>query len=430
MQSQTLRFFFFFLLIGILQALIDTYIIVKWRKYVRLRSWSVYWYHVPIALAVLFFMLSAYATWQRQINGVPNVWGSTMSVLLSLWYLPKLPISLVMAITDIGKALWMCSNAIRKKFTRKQLSLRVIPEEIHHGQQYGADAEDVISASASRRHFLQTTGWALAGTPFVLMSYGMAKSLYDFQVYRVDVPIKNLPRQFEGMTIAQISDVHAGSFLSSAPVEEIVRITNALKSDMIVISGDWVNARTEEIPRIAPYIPKLTAPLGVWGSLGNHDHYMSDADHQRLITWIRSTGTNLLINQSTIFDVDGGHLNLAITDNIGLRQYFGNLPMAMAKIREDAPTILVSHDPTFWDIGVREKTRIDLMLSGHTHGGQFGAEFGTTQFGIAQLVYKQWAGLYSDGTQHLYVNRGVGTTGVPARIGIAPEITCLTLRRG
>ncbi len=432
MQSQTLRFFFFFLMIGILQALIDSYVIIKWRKYVRRRTWSAYFYRIPIGLAMLFFCLSAYATWQRQINGVPNVWGSTMSVLLALWYLPKLPISIVMAITDIGKAIVLCWEILRKKITSAPTPtspiLPTLPEQ-KAAQQHNESELKSTTPSSSRRDFLQTAGWALAGTPFVIMSYGMAKSLYDFQVYRIDIPMKNLPRQFDGMTIAQISDIHAGSFLADAPVQEIVRITNELQSDMIIISGDWVNARTEEIPRIAPYIPKLSAPLGVWGSLGNHDHYMSDADHQRLITWIRSTGTNLLINQSTIFDIDGEYLNLAITDNIGLRQYFGHLPTAMAKTREGASTILVSHDPTFWDIAVREKTTIDLMLSGHTHGGQFGVEFGTKQFGVAQMVYKQWAGLYSEGAQHLYVNRGVGTTGVPARIGIPPEITYLTLRK-
>lgn len=434
MQSQALRFFFFFLMIGVLQALIDTYVIIKWRKYVRARTWSVWLYRIPIVIACLCFGLSAYATWQRQVEGVPNVWGSALSVALALWYLPKLPICLVMAVSDIMSALRMIAQKAYTMF--QSASSRILatdtvtdtrPEESLSPVSSHTDTS--IQTAPSRREFLQTTGWALAGAPFVLMGYGMAKSLYDFQVYRHDIAIRHLPRQFEGVTIAQISDIHAGSFLTDAPVQEIVRITNELRADIIIVSGDWVNARIQEIPRIAPYIPKLSAPLGVWGSLGNHDHYMSDADHAQLIAWIRSTGTNLLINQSHVFDIDGAQLNLAITDNIGLRQYFGNLPATLMHTRNDAPTILVSHDPTYWDIGVRGKAPVDLMLSGHTHGGQFGVEFGGKQFGVAQMVYKQWAGLYSDGAQHLYINRGVGTTGVPARIGIAPEITLLTLRR-
>jgi predicted MPP superfamily phosphohydrolase len=179
---------------------------------------------------------------------------------------------------------------------------------------------------------------------------------------------------------------------------------------------------------IAREFAKLRAPYGVYASLGNHDHYNSPEDHARLVATIRDLGTELLINQHKRIGESGSSLIIAGTDNTGFRQSFARLDLAMQGVREDEPVILLAHDPTFWDKEVVPDKRVDVMVSGHTHGGQFGVQALGVEWSPAQMIYKQWAGLYTNGDQQLYVNRGIGTVGPPLRIGIPPEITLFTLR--
>jgi uncharacterized protein len=300
----------------------------------------------------------------------------------------------------------------------------------------------------SRRAFLEKSvkiaGYALAATPVAVLGADAVYTLYDFQVHRVTVPVRSLPRQFEGLTIAQLSDLHAGSFFSEQPMQEARRITESLKPDMVVITGDWVNWQSDELPIILPEIQAMClnagkqgfAPLGCWGCLGNHDHYVGGEPHQELLDAVRAAGVNLLVNQNTTFHIDGEHLQLAAIDNVGLRQNFGDIDKALEGLHPEHPTILMAHDPTFWDKKIHGKTSndisIDLMLAGHTHGGQIGINIFGVELSPASLMYRQCAGLYASeyGTgQHIYVNRGIGTTGIPVRIGIPPEITLLTLTR-
>ena len=261
-----------------------------------------------------------------------------------------------------------------------------------------------------------------------MVGRGMWSTLYDFQVMNVDLVMDRLPRSFDGMRIAQISDIHAGSFPDHTPFQEVRYILDSLKPDAIVITGDFVNQKPEEMAVIAREFAKLRAPYGVFASLGNHDHYNTEAEHARLVTTIRDLGATLLINQHHRIGQDGSSLVIAGTDNTGFRQSFARLDLALQGVVDDEPVILLAHDPTFWDKQVVPQQRVDVMLSGHTHGGQFGVQALGLEWSPAQMIYKQWAGLYQKGSQQLYVNRGVGTVGPPLRIGIPPEITLFTLR--
>jgi predicted MPP superfamily phosphohydrolase len=256
----------------------------------------------------------------------------------------------------------------------------------------------------------------------------MWSTLYDFQVMNVDLVMERLPRAFDGMRIAQLSDIHAGSFPDHTPFQEVRYILEGIKPDAILITGDFVNQKPEEMAVIAREFAKLRAPYGVYASLGNHDHYNSPDDHARLVATIRDLGTELLINQHKRIGESGSSLIIAGTDNTGFRQSFARLDLAMQGVREDEPVILLAHDPTFWDKEVVPDKRVDVMVSGHTHGGQFGVQALGFEWSPAQMIYKQWAGLYTNGDQQLYVNRGIGTVGPPLRIGIPPEITLFTLR--
>ena len=256
----------------------------------------------------------------------------------------------------------------------------------------------------------------------------MMRTLYDFKVYNQEITLQNLPRALDGIHIVQISDIHAGSFPDGKPFQEAMRMVNGLKPDMILITGDYVNALPEELSLVARDMNKLKASEGVYGILGNHDHYNTRQQHARIVKSLRSMGVDLLINENRRIGIEGSSLVLAGIDNSGLRQNFGRLDKALKNVAADDAVILMAHDPTFWDANVVGKSPVGLTLSGHTHGGQFGVQAFGFEWSPAQYVYKQWAGLYSKGDQSIYVNRGLGTVGPPMRIGIPPEISSIILR--
>lgn len=408
------RFMIPFALIGILQFGMDLYIIHNFRRMIRERGLSKWWYISPLILSILLLAALPYYGWLRVTKGVPTTISNILSVIYSVWLLPKVLIFFFLLVKDT-------LNFLRKLYF-------ILSQKLFPARAIEINSEALLQTN-DRRKFLQNVGWTLASAPYLALGNGLMRTTYNFQTYRVNVPIRNLPRQFEGLTIAQISDIHAGSFIGNSPLQEIFRVTQETKADLIFITGDWVNFKPEELELYLPQFAKFKAPLGVYGCLGNHDHYMSDNEHKQLVSAIKSAPINLLINENTTFSVDGAKLQLAATDFTGMNMNFADLESATAGLSPDFPTILMAHDPSYWDKKVRSKTKIDLMLAGHTHGGQFGMHFLDKELSLAQVAYKQWAGLYSDGNQHLYVNRGVGTTGFPVRVGISPEITLMTLKK-
>jgi predicted MPP superfamily phosphohydrolase len=332
---------------------------------------------------------------------------------VTLWYLPKLGIAPVLLVRDFLRL-------VRRITWRTEPAPAATPAP-------AASVESGVTVEG-RRAFLGKTAWSMAAVPYVLVGDGMWRTIYDFQTVPVDLRMTSLPRAFDGMRIAQISDVHAGSFPDHRPFQEVRRILEMLKPDMIVITGDFVNAKPGEMSVIAREMAQLRAPYGVYASLGNHDHYNTPAEHRELVNTIRGLGVDLLINEHRRIQDGGSSLIIAGTDNTGFKQKFARLDRALDGVMEDEATILLAHDPTFWDSNIVGTTAVDVMLSGHTHGGQFGVQLLGFEWSPAQYVYKQWAGLYAAGEQQLYVNRGIGTVGPPLRIGIPPEITLFTLR--
>ncbi len=427
MQQQ----FLFFALVGIAVLFaVDLYVFRHWQRFAGIRPrlrWTLPVYRV--ALAVMPFVMPVYAYFSDWWAVEPRLarWG--VVALWLVYYVPRFVVAAVLVV--VGTA--MKARTLFIWFRRRLLyeAPRTVGEE---PDVRPLDLTDM--KTMSRQQFLQTMGWSAATLPFVVVGYSVFRSLYDFDVRRVTVTVPDLPPALDGLTIAQMSDLHAGSMFSDKPMQDAVDVALAQKPDLITITGDFVNSQARELPAITGALEKLRAPLGVYASLGNHDHYANVAEVGR---GVRETGIDLLVNAHRSLAIDGAKLHVVGTDNTGFRQHFADLDGALRGVPEkgedDSFRLLLAHDPTFWDQpgGPRDK-HIDLMLAGHTHGGQIGVEWGPLRWSLARVAYPRWAGLYSEkganGTQHLYVNRGIGTVGPPLRLGIRPEITLVTLVRG
>lgn len=401
---------------------LDYYVYRNWRRFARIRRrhrWTVPVYRVLMAL--MPFVLPLYFVFSRWWEVEPKLLRVLVIGGWSFYYVPKGFIAVGLFVKDVIRGIgWLF------QWFQQRLRPEATPAPL--------DLSDM--KRLPRRDFLRQMGWSAASIPFVVVGYGVFRTLYDFACYRLDVPVAGLPRALDGLTIAQLSDLHAGSFFSERPMREAVEQVLALKPDLITVTGDFVNNDVREFPLIRPALQNLKADLGVYACLGNHDHY---ADTPRLIEAVAETPVSLLVNTHRTLSIDGARLHLIGTDNTGFSQNYADLPRALAGLDLEDPeaaSILMAHDPTFWDRHVRPAySHIDLMLCGHTHGGQIGFEMGPVRWSIARVAYPRWAGLYAEpradgeGVQYLYVNRGLGTVGPPLRLGIRPEITLLTLRR-
>jgi predicted MPP superfamily phosphohydrolase len=290
-----------------------------------------------------------------------------------------------------------------------------------------------------RSVFLSWAGLGLGGTLFGTLMYGFSNK-YKYQVKKVKLDFANLPASFKGLKIVHISDIHSGSFQNKAAVNHGVDMILAEKPDLILFTGDLVNDRAEEMTDYMDVFNRLKAPMGVYSSLGNHDYgdYVSwpspQAKRENLDSLKQvhaNLGWRLLMNEHVLLTKNGEQIALLGIENWGAKGRFpkyGKMHEAHPGTENIPFKILLSHDPSHWDAEVRIKyPDIDLMLAGHTHGMQFGLENPYFKWSPVQWMYKQWAGLYQDGKQKLYVNRGYGFIGYPGRVGILPEITVIEL---
>ena len=299
--------------------------------------------------------------------------------------------------------------------------------------------QGITKDTISRSVFLSWLGLGLGGTLFGTLIYGFSNK-YNYQIKRISLTFNNLPKSFKGLKIIQISDIHSGSFQDTKAVEHGVDLMLKENADLILFTGDLVNDRHTEVLEYIPVFNKLKAPLGVFSTLGNHDYgdyvkWESEAAKKENLDKLKQAhkdlGWQLLLNEHVALEKNGEKIALLGIENWGAKARFtkyGKMPLAYANTESYDFKILMSHDPSHWDAEVKPLYKdIDLTLSGHTHGMQFGVELPFFKFSPVQFVYKQWAGLYEDGKQKLYVNRGFGFIGYPGRVGILPEITVIEL---
>ncbi len=302
-----------------------------------------------------------------------------------------------------------------------------------------APAQPVTPAGITRSEFLAKTALVATAVPMVTMGFGILSGAHDYRVRHRRVVLPNLPKAFNGFKIAQLSDIHSGSFFNKTAVAGGVQMLLEQKPDAIFFTGDLVNNMTSEVRDYVPIFSKLNAPFGVYSTLGNHDYgeYIpwpsQEAKRQNLLNMVKvhkQMGWDLLMNENRRFRTGGEEIAVLGVENWGTGRWpkYGRLEQAYAGIQDLPVKLLLSHDPTHWDGQVRPLyPDIDITFSGHTHGFQFGIEIGDFRWSPASWMYKQWADLYQEGNQYLYVNRGYGYLGFPGRVGILPEITILEL---
>lgn len=308
----------------------------------------------------------------------------------------------------------------------------------------------------SRSVFLSWAGMIAGGGLFATLINGFGNK-YQYQLKRIPLSFSNLPAAFKGLKIVHISDIHSGSLTDKGAVLKGIDKIMQEKPDLILFTGDLVNNTADEMEAYMDVFNKLKAPLGVYSTLGNHDYgdYVTWTDRdeihikkeeeigkhiwtplqlanlEKLKQIHADLGWRLLMDEHVAIQKDGQSIALLGVQNWSAKARFpkyGNMEKTYAGSDTHPFKILMSHDPSHWDGEIRTKyPDIDLMLSGHTHGMQFGVELPGFKWSPVQYVYEQWAGLYEKDTQKLYVNRGYGFIGYPGRVGILPEITLLEL---
>ncbi len=412
----------FLWVIALVMLLLDTYIFFVVRSLtqhnsdrLRMGIYTGYWIiNLAVIVILITFPYWRDALWLRESRDY------VFAVILGLIFAKLIAVAFFL-IDDIRRgAMWLMSKLFRRT-----------------GADYVQD-NPVIK----RSQFLTWFGFAAGTTLFASLLYGFSNK-YNYKVRNIKLSFNNLPKAFKGFRIVQISDIHSGSFHNKEAVEQGVNMVLQQKADLILFTGDIVNDEGIEMKDYIDVFKQVQAPYGVYSVLGNHDYgdykwgsnptgtalLEKQQNHQTVVNTHKQLGWRLLMNEHVPIEKDGEAFALIGIENWGAKAGFpkyGKMNLAYPGTEKYSFKLLMSHDPSHWDAEVRPKYGdIDLTLSGHTHGMQFGVETPWFKWSPVQWVYKQWAGLYKEGNQYLYVNRGYGFIGYPGRVGILPEITVL-----
>jgi uncharacterized protein len=283
-------------------------------------------------------------------------------------------------------------------------------------------------------------GFVFAAYMFSITLYGLGYGRYNFQVEEIEIWYDELPESFEGYRIVHFSDAHLGSFSKEEAVASGLSLINSLLPDMVVFSGDMVNNEAKEAEKFIPVFQQLKARDGMFSVLGNHDmgDYRrwgtideKDSNIGRLVEVQTEMGFKMLLNAHEFVVRGNDSIMIAGVENWGLPPFaqYGDLGKALGENAAFPFKIIISHDPSHWREQIIPDTDIQLTLSGHTHGMQFGISNRLVNWSPVQYKYTEWSGVYNEGNQKLYVNRGFGYLSFPGRVGMPPEITLIILRK-
>jgi len=402
-----------------IMLLLDVYVFMTVRtvsqssgEKTKIVVYSIYW--LVSATAIVTILLFPYVQWFQNNIIFRNY---IFAIIVGLFF-AKIIASVFFLVDDLRRgAMWVMAKLFPKT------GVDFVQEQNH------------ISRSA----FLSWTGIVFGGSLFTTLVYGFSNK-YNYRLKKIKLSFDNLPSSFKGLKIVQISDIHSGSFTDKAAVNRGVDMVLNAKADLILFTGDLVNDRADEMKDYMDVFNRIKAPMGVFSTLGNHDYgdYTSWPSAQAKMTNLErlkqihsELGWRLLMDEHVILEKNNEQIALLGIQNwsaFGRFPKYGKMDKAYPGTEKYPFKILMSHDPSHWDAEVRVKyPDVDLMLSGHTHGMQFGVENPYFKWSPVQWFYKEWAGLYEEGKQKLYVNRGYGFIGYPGRVGVLPEISVITL---
>lgn len=380
----------------------------------KLSLWIYIGVHVLLYGSIFYFSMN-----ERQGFSSPNF--KRLIILLSLFIVPKVFLAFTLILDDILRI-------FQYTFLSTQTSEAIeIP---------------------SRRKVVSLLGLGLAAIPFLGVLDGIFRGKYRYRVIRKTVYFEDLPAAFEGFTITQLSDIHAGSFDDIEKVDYGIKLAAQQNSDILVFTGDMVNNEAYELAPFVDMFSQLNAKDGMFSILGNHDYgdygELTDAQKAESVASLQAMqeniGFKMLNNARHTIEREGQRLNIIGVENWGHSSFFpkkGDLNKATEGVQQDDFNVLLSHDPSHFDHDLEDhpnvinyEKKLHLTLSGHTHGMQFGIEIpGFVKWSPVKYRYENWAGLHEKNGRKLYVNRGFGFLAFPGRVGMWPEVTVLELRK-
>jgi predicted MPP superfamily phosphohydrolase len=371
--------------------------------------------YLIVSISVIIFIFYQFSKFDRSV-GQTQMSLFTLGLLL-LVLVPKIIMTLFMFLEDI---------------------FRIFSGTITH---FMGD-NDSGNFLPNRRKFISQMALAIAAIPFTSLLYGMTKGKYNYKVIKQTLFFSDLPDDFDGFTITQISDVHSGSFDNPEKIQYAVDLINQHKTDLMLFTGDIVNTHAIEMhPWIETFNKIDNHQYGKFAVLGNHDYgeYVTwssqaakDENFEAIKKVYGDIGFDLLLNQNKKIKKGSSEIAIVGVENWGKNfKQAGDLNKASEGLSNKDFKILMSHDPSHWEYEVKNHDKnFQLTLSGHTHGLQFGIEIpGIIRWSPVQYVYNQWAGLYENLGRYIYVNRGFGFHAYPGRVGIWPEITVFELKK-
>ncbi len=414
-HNPLLAFTIFFILVFLLDFI--TYKVIKniEIEFLKTKWFKITYWTVPVFVILSFILFFVLRGEIKPETFFPVF--HTISGFFILMYVPKL------FFLDFEFLQWL------------YFLIKHVIQKLRHTKAINPKAEQI-----SRSQFLRKVGIAAAVIPFGAIIYGILWGRFNFIVRNLELTFESLPKEFDGFKVLQISDFHLGSFTyHKDKVKDLVEIINKQHADIVLFTGDFVNNVAAEAKPFIPILKKIKAKYGKFSVLGNHDYgdYVSWKTPEAKVQNLKSLeshkadmGFKLLLNETFSVYKGDSHIDLVGIHNWGLPPFpqYGDLNKALSTSDEEKFQILMSHDPSHWDAQVLEKTKVDLTLSGHTHGAQFGIEVSGWRWSPVNMRYKRWGGLYEEVKQKLFVNTGIGFIGFPGRVGIPPEIAVIELK--
>jgi predicted MPP superfamily phosphohydrolase len=391
---------------------------IKFRNYLRERHPTRHW--LRRLNAVLFIIMNIALLYVAIVRPRPSempqslLYGAVYPFFI--WHGSTLFIGVVLLIGYLLKSPFTILSTLLKRIT----PVRARVETVQATREYQ-------TFDASRRVFIRRSMYGLTAASFAASAYGMFIEKKQYELTGARFRIKNLPPQLEGFTIALLSDIHSSINMTKAEMLKYVQVVNSMQCDLVLVTGDFVNSLTEEVYPFAEAFSELHAPHGVFGVMGNHDFFAPDPE--LVAKEVDACGVKLLRNDKVVISKNGASFYLfGVDDARGPEQAAKRIAVAAGHSPLNIPRLLMIHRPYFLQQAADAK--MDLVFSGHTHGGQVVlAQFGRVTIAPASLASRYIWGKYAIGDTQMYVNRGIGTVGLPIRLNCPPEITKVTLTR-